>query len=271
MRQISCYRRRPCRRGDAREDSAGLPESPARPARCLGAGRHALLRREGALSQNVDDSGRAPQNLVDKFSCRLYGDAAQVRKTRTGPGTANPAAPRCGRVLFYGIGGENGRSCPSAGQQAPRSEGSAPNAKKAPGASTRTSLHGSEEPPDTFSAGLPRRAPHTVSNPKVRTTGSPLQAALPVHVPEGPLSGCRLARRLPGSRPRRPKPPGRSAFDPVPRARLSGSSADRPKAFAASATGFLAVTHRVNGYCFAPAAEATKNYTGSSKFRWITK
>ena len=146
-----------------------------------------------------------------------------------------------------------------------------PNAKKAPGASTRTSQHGSEEPPDTFSAGVPRRASHMVParrpGPRARPCGLPP----PDCVPEGPLSGCRLARRLPGSRPRRPKPPGRSAFDPVPRARLSGSSADRPKAFAASATGFLAVPHRVNGYCVAPAGEATKNCAGSSKFRWITK
>jgi len=77
------------------------------------------------------------------------------------------------------------------------------------------------------------------------TAGSPLRAAQPIRVPEGPLPGRRLARRLPGSRPRRPKPPGRSAFDSVPRVRLSGSSADRPKASAASATGFLAVAHRV--------------------------
>lgn len=183
MRQISCLRARPCWRGAPGGIVRGVPGSPARPARCLGAGRHALLRREGALLQNVDDSGRAPQNLVDKFSCRLYGDAAQVRKTRTGPGTANPAAPRCGRVLFYGIGGENGRSCPSAGQQAPRSEGSAPNAKKAPGASTRTSLHGSEEPPDTFSAGLPRRASHMVPargpEPRARPCGPPCRSAFP--------------------------------------------------------------------------------------------
>ena len=102
--------------------------------------------------------------------------------------------------------------------------------------------------------------------------------------PEGPdrglaLAGCpsvprsrRSASRLPARpRPRRPKPPGRSAFDPVPRARFSGSSADRPKVFAASATGFLAVAHRVNELCFAPVGEATKIYGDCLDFRWITK
>ena len=137
-----------------------------------------------------------------------------------------------------------------------------PNAKKAPGASTRTSLHGSEEPPDTFSAGCPEGLPTAVSSPKAWTCGRALAGVpasprprrsvswLPVRRPaypkiRAPLSGCRFPRRFPGCRPRRPKPPGRSAFDPVPRVRFSGSSASRPKASAASATCFLAVACRV--------------------------
>jgi len=84
------------------------------------------------------------------------------------------------------------------------------------------------------------------------TAGSPLRAAQPFRVPEGPLPGRRLARRLPGFRPRRPKPPGRSAFDPVPRVRLSGSATFRPKASGAPATCFLAAACRVVGYCVAP-------------------
>ena len=138
-----------------------------------------------------------------------------------------------------------------------------PNAKKAPGASTRTSLHGSEEPPDTFSAVCPEGLPTAVSSPKAWTCGRALAGVpasprprrsvswLPVRRPaypkiRAPLPGCRFPRRFPGCRPRRPKPPGRSAFDPVPRVRFSGSSASRPKASTASATCFLAVTSRVN-------------------------
>ncbi len=121
----------------------------------------------------------APQNLVDKFSCRGYGSAAQVRKTRTGPDATNPAALRCSRVLFFGIAaiavggmsGCRGGICQS------------PNAKKAPGASTRTSQHGSEEPPDTFSAGVPRRASHMVParrpGPRARPCGLPRRSAFP--------------------------------------------------------------------------------------------
>ena len=151
-----------------------------------------------------------------------------------------------------------------------------PNAKKAPGASTRTSLHGSEEPPDTFPAVCPEGLPTAVSSPKAWTCGRALAGVpasprprrsvswLPVRRPaypkiRAPLPGCRFARRLPGCRPRRPKPPGRSAFDPVPRVRFSGSSASRPKASAASATCFLSVACRVTEYCVSPVDEATRN------------
>ena len=226
--------------------------------------------------QNLDDLFVAPQNLVDKYStkcsrslvarifqmiCRRYGDGAQVHRrghvlaqqTRLHSGAAGPCFGLCSQAMHA-----MDAAVPTAFGRFRR-----PNAKKAPGASTRTSLHGSEEPPDTFSAGCPEGLPTAVSSPKAWTCGRALAGVpasprprrsvswLPVRRPaypkiRAPLPGCRFPRRFPGCRPRRPKPPGRSAFDPVPRVRLSGSSASRPKASTASATCFLAVTSRVN-------------------------
>ena len=212
--------------------------------------------------------------MVDKYSCRRYGDGAQVHRrghalaqqTRLHSGAAGLCFGLCSQAIHA-----MDAAVPTVFVRFSR-----PNAKKAPGASTRTSLHGSEEPPDTFSAVRPEGLSTAVSSPKAWTCGRALAGVpasprprrsvswLPVRRPaypkiRAPLPGCRLPRRFPGCRPRRPKPPGRSAFDPVPRVRFSGSSASRPKASAASATCFLAVACRVTEYCVSPVDEATGN------------
>ena len=128
-----------------------------------------------------------------------------MRMTRKSPGTANPAALRCSRALFWAPGDCAGRQRRRRGGQPLRTAGPVAQTQRRRQVLRRGRPCMAPKSPLTPSLRVcPEGLPTPVSNPKARTAGSPLRAAL------AGLRSRRPASRLP-ARPKAPRLPTSTA------------------------------------------------------------